>query len=308
MNYTDKIYVSGHRGMVGSAIIRELEKKGYKNIVKKTSEELDLRNQIDVEKFFKKEKPDIVILAAAKAGGIGASSTDNFGFLMDNLQIEINVISAAYKNNVKKFLFLGSSCIYPKTALQPFKEDCLLTGPLEPTCEGYALGKIAGLKACEYLNKEKGLEYISVMPTNLYGINDNLDVENSHVIPAIMQRMHDAKINKKPYIKIWGTGQPHREFLYVDDMAKATIFLLENYSGDEIVNIGYGTDISIKELTETIKKVVGYKGEIKFDTSKPDGMYKKLVDIKKIEDLGWKPETTLKEGLEEMYDWYLTQI
>ncbi len=305
MKHDDKIYVAGHKGMVGSAIVRELEKKGYKNIIKRNSKELDLRNQNKVEEFFNKETPDVVILAAAKVGGIEANRNNLYGFLIENLQIETNVITSAYNNGVKNFMFLGSSCIYPREAQQPLNEDYLLTGPLEPTNEGYAISKIAGLKACEYINKEKGLNYLSVMPTNLYGINDNFDSKNSHVISAILQRMHKAKINKEPFVEIWGTGKPYREFLYVDDMAEGTIFVLENYTGKTFVNIGTGKDMTIKELAETIKEVVGYEGELKFDTSKPDGMYKKQLDISKIQQLGWKPKISLKDGLTKMYQWYL---
>lgn len=305
MNFDEKIYVAGHNGMVGSAIVRCLERKGYTNIIKKSSKQLDLRNQAKVNEFFEEEKPNTVILAAAKVGGIEANRNDLTGFLMDNLLIEANVLTAAFNNDVENFMFLGSSCIYPREAPQPLKEEYLLTGPLEPTNEGYAIAKIAGLKACEYYNKEHGLNYISVMPTNLYGVNDNFDPNNSHVISAILQRMHYAKVNNEPSVVIWGTGNPYREFLYVDDMAEATVFLLENYKGNTFVNVGTGEDLTIRELAETIKKVVGYDGELVFDSTKPDGMYKKQLDVSKLSNLGWEPKISLEEGLKLTYEWFL---
>ncbi len=301
----EKIYVAGHRGMVGSSIVRLLEKRGYRNIIKRTSSELDLRNQTKVNEFFDKEKPETVILAAAKVGGIEANMNDLTGFLLENLQIQTNVLTAAYRNDVQNFMFLGSSCIYPKESKQPIKEEYLLTGPLEPTNEGYALAKITGIKACEYYHEEHGLNYKSVIPTNLYGINDNFNPKESHVISSIMRRMHIAKENKKDYVKIWGTGKPYREFMYVDDMAEATIFVLENYKGNNSINIGTGEDITIKELAETIKEVVGFKGKLIFDHSKPDGMFRKRLDVTKIKSMGWEPKISLKRGLRLMYRWYL---
>ncbi|WP_413827274.1 GDP-L-fucose synthase family protein [Methanobrevibacter sp. UBA313] len=308
MEKNEKIYVTGHNGMVGSAIVRVLKRKGYTNIITKTSKELDLRNQNKTNEFIKKEKPNTIIIASAKVGGINANMNNLTGFLMDNLQIETNIISSAYKNNVENLMFLGSSCIYPREAQQPLKEDYLLTGPLEPTNEGYAIAKIAGLKACEYLNKEHDLNYISVMPCNLYGENDNFDPESSHVIAGIMQRMHLAKEENKSFIKIWGSGKPLREFLYVDDMAEATVFVLENYKGSDFINIGSFSEITIKELAETIQKVIGYEGELMFDTSKPDGMFRKKLDTTKINELGWQPKFSLENGLKKTYEWYLKNV
>jgi len=305
MNLDQKIYVAGHTGMVGSAIVRILEKKGYSNIVKRTSTQLDLREQSKVNEFFRKEKPETVILAAAKVGGIEANMNDLTGFLLENIQIQTNVLTSAYNTNVKNLMLLGSSCIYPRESKQPIKEDYLLTGPLEPTNEGYALAKIAGLKACEYYNKEHGMNYISVIPTNLYGINDNFDPKTSHVISSIMRRMHAAKENKDPYVEIWGTGKPYREFMYVDDMAEATIFVLENYKGSSSINIGTGRDITIKELAETIQETIGYEGKLIFNTSKPDGMFRKRLDVTKLKDMGWESKVSLKDGLRMTYKWYL---
>lgn len=305
MDLDHKIYVAGHRGMVGSAIVRLLEKRGHKNIIKKTSSQLDLRDQTKVNEFFIKEKPETVILAAAKVGGIEANMNDLTGFLLENLQIQTNVLTSAYNNNVKNFMFLGSSCIYPKESNQPIKEEYLLTGPLEPTNEGYALAKITGIKACEYYHKEHKMNYLSVIPTNLYGINDNFDPKTSHVISSIIRRMHEAKVNNEPYVEIWGTGKPYREFMYVDDMAEATIFVLENYKGRTSVNVGTGKDITIKELAETIQEVVCYKGKLKFNIDKPDGMFRKRLDVTKLKNLGWEPKISLKEGLKRTYNWYL---
>lgn len=305
MDLDEKIFVAGHNGMVGSAIVRLLEKRGHNNIIKRTSSQLDLRDQSKVNEFFIKEKPETVILAAAKVGGIEANMNDLSGFLLENLQIQTNTLTAAYQNNVENFMFLGSSCIYPKDSIQPIKEEYLLTGPLEPTNEGYALAKLTGIKACEYYKKEHGLNYLSVIPTNLYGINDNFDPKTSHVISSIMRRMHIAKENNDEHVEIWGTGNPYREFMYVDDMAEATIFVLENYKGNESINIGTGIDITIKELAETIKKVVGFEGELQFDSSKPDGMFRKRLDVTKLESMGWKSKISLETGLKLMYEWYL---
>ncbi len=305
MDLDHKIYVAGHRGMVGSAIVRLLEKRGHENIIKKTSSQLDLRDQAKVNEFFIKEKPETVILAAAKVGGIEANMNDLTGFLLENLQIQTNVLTSAYNNNVKNFMFLGSSCIYPKESNQPIKEEYLLTGPIEPTNEGYALAKITGIKACEYYHKEHGMNYLSVIPTNLYGINDNFDPKTSHVISSIIRRMHAAKVNNDPYVEIWGTGKPYREFMYVDDMAEATIFVLENYKERTSVNVGTGQDVTIKELAETIQEVVEYKGKLKFNTNKPDGMFRKRLDVTKLKNMGWEPKISLKEGLKRTYNWYL---
>lgn len=305
MELDQKIYVAGHKGMVGSAIARLLEKRGHTNVIKRTSSQLDLRDQSKVNEFFSREKPETVILAAAKVGGIEANMNDLTGFLLENLQIQTNVLTAAYNNNVKNFMFLGSSCIYPRESAQPIKEEYLLTGPLEPTNEGYAIAKIAGIKACEYYFNEYGMNYISVIPTNLYGINDNFNPKTSHVISSIMRRMHNAKMNKDPFVEIWGTGKPYREFMYVDDMAEATIFVLENYKGRTSINIGTGKDITIKELAENIQEVVGYEGKLKFNKSKPDGMFRKRLDVTKLKNMGWESKVSLKEGLKKTYDWYL---
>jgi GDP-L-fucose synthase len=305
MEKNAKIYVAGHRGMVGSAIVRELEKKGYTNIVTRTSKELDLRRQDQVEAFFAEEKPEYVFLAAAKVGGIMANSKHPADFMYDNMILEMNVIRSAYENQVKKLMFLGSSCIYPRMAPQPMPESCLLTSALEQTNEAYALAKISGLKYCEYLNKQYGTDYISVMPTNLYGPNDNYHPEHSHVLPALIRRFHEAKENKLEEVVIWGTGTPLREFLYVDDLAEACVYLMNNYSGDETVNLGTGKEVTIKELAETVKEVVGYEGNLTFDTSKPDGTPRKLLDVSKLEGLGWKYHTELKDGIKLAYEDFL---
>lgn len=305
MEKEGKIYVAGHRGMVGSAIVRCLEAQGYKNIITRTSKELDLRRQDQVEEFFRTEKPDYVFLAAAKVGGIMANSLHPADFMYDNMILEMNVIKAAYDNNVKKLMFLGSSCIYPRMAPQPMKEDCLLTSALEQTNEAYALAKISGLKYCEYLNKQYGTDYISVMPTNLYGPNDNYHPEHSHVLPAMIRRFHEAKLNNAPSVTIWGTGTPLREFLYVDDLADACVYLMNTYSGNETVNLGTGKELTIAELANTVKKVVGYEGEIVYDTSKPDGTPRKLLDVSKLEGLGWKYKTELEDGIRMSYDDFL---
>ncbi len=308
MEKDSKIYVAGHRGLVGSAIVRKLREKGYQNLVYRTRKELDLRDKNQVDEFFEREKPDYVFLAAAKVGGIVANNEYPADFIRDNLMIQTNVIDAAYRNGVKKLLFLGSTCIYPKFAPQPLKEEYLLTGELEPTNEPYAIAKIAGIKMCQSYNRQYGTKYISVMPTNLYGPNDNFDLHTSHVLPALIRKFHEAKENNAPYVEVWGTGTPRREFLYSDDLADACIFLMKNYEGNEIINIGVGKDISIKELAEKIKNVVGYQGEIKFDTSKPDGTPRKLVDVSRINALGWKASISLDEGLQKVYQWFLENV
>ncbi len=305
MEKEGKIYVAGHRGMVGSAIVRCLEAQGYHNIVTRTSKELDLRRQEQVEKFFAEEKPDYVFLAAAKVGGIMANDLHPADFMYDNMILEMNVIKAAYDNQVKKLMFLGSSCIYPRMAPQPMPESCLLTSSLEQTNEAYALAKISGLKYCEYLNRQYHTDYISVMPTNLYGPNDNYHPEHSHVLPALIRRFHEAKEAGAPSVTIWGTGTPLREFLYVDDLADACVFLMNTYSGNETVNLGTGKELTIKELAETVKRVVGYEGDIEFDTSKPDGTPRKLLDVSKLEKLGWKYKTELEDGIRLSYDDFL---
>lgn len=306
MKHDAKIYIAGHNGMVGSAIVRKLTSFGYTNLVVHTSKELDLRRQEQVESFFAEEKPDYVFLAAAKVGGIMANSTYPADFMYDNMIIEMNVIHSAWQNNVKKLLFLGSSCIYPRLAPQPMKEECLLTSSLEETNEAYALAKISGLKYCEYLNKQHGTDFISAMPTNLYGTNDNYHPVNSHVFPAFIRRFHEAKINKAPVVTIWGTGNPLREFLYVDDLADACLFLMEHYSGNETVNVGTGKELSIKDLAYLMKKVIGYEGTIDFDTTKPDGTPRKLLDVSKLEKLGWTYKTELEDGIRFAYEDFLS--
>ena len=307
MNLTDKIYIAGHRGLVGSAIARALEKKGFKNLLYRTSKELDLRDQAAVDEFFAQEKPNYVFLAAGKVGGIVANNTYRADFLYDNLLIVANIVHAAYQNNVIKLLFLGSSCIYPKLAPQPIKEEYLLTGALEYTNEPYAIAKIAGIKLCESFRDQYGANYISVMPTNLYGINDNYHPENSHVLPALIRRFHEAKVSGHKEVVIWGSGSPRREFLYADDLAEACLFLMDTYNEKEIVNIGCGEDISIKELAAIVKEVTGFDGDLKFDTSKPDGTPRKLLDVSKIHKLGWQHKTTLKDGLINAYQNFLTK-
>jgi len=307
MRKTDKIYIAGHNGMVGSAIVRALMQKGFTNLVYRTSKEMDLRNQADVDEFFKNEKPQFVFLAAAKVGGIVANNRYRAEFLYDNLMIVSNIIHAAYANGVTKLLFLGSSCIYPKMAAQPIKEEYLLTGPLEYTNEPYAIAKIAGIKLCESYRDQYGADFISVMPTNLYGINDNYHPENSHVLPALIRRFHEAKVSGLEEVVIWGSGSPKREFLFADDLADACLFLMEQYSSKEIVNIGCGNDLSIKELAEMVKDVTGYTGNLAFDTSKPDGTPRKLLDVSKINALGWRYKTSLKEGMSVAYKDFLTK-
>ena len=301
MNKTDKIFVAGHRGMVGSAIIRKLNKEGFNNVVTKTSSELDLRNQEGVNVFFEIEKPEYVFLAAAKVGGILANNTFKAEFLYDNLMIETNIIDAAYKNGVKKLLFLGSSCIYPKMAPQPLKEEYLLSGLLESTNEPYAIAKIAGIKLCEYYREQYGCNYISLMPTNLYGPNDNYDLQNSHVLPALIRKFHTAKVTGAPSVTLWGTGSSKREFLYVDDLANACLHLMENYSEKQFLNVGTGEDITISELAELIKNATNYTREIAWDKTKPDGTPRKLMDVSKVHSLGWKHEVNLEEGIKKTY-------
>lgn len=305
MDKEAKIYVAGHRGMVGSAIVRRLEKEGYGNLVLKTSSQLDLRNQGQVEQFFSEEKPEYVFLAAAKVGGIVANSKHPADFMYDNMILEMNVIHSAFVNQVKKLMFLGSSCIYPRMAPQPMPESCLLTSSLEQTNEAYALAKISGLKYCEYLNRQYGTDYISVMPTNLYGPNDNYHPEHSHVLPALIRRFHEAKTENKPEVVIWGTGAPLREFLYVDDLVDACLFLMNHYSGNETVNLGTGKELSIAGLAELVGRAVGYQGKITFDPSKPDGTPRKLLDVSKLTGLGWTYKTELEEGIALAYDDFL---
>lgn len=301
MEKTSKIYIAGHRGMVGSAILRNLEANGYTNIITRTSSELDLRNQQAVFDFFESENPDYVFLAAAKVGGIHANNTYRAEFLYDNLMMESNIIHAAHLSGVKKLMFLGSSCIYPKMAPQPLKEEYLLTGLLEPTNEPYAIAKIAGIKLCEAYRDQYGSNFISVMPTNLYGYNDNYDLNNSHVLPALIRKIHEAKDNGSPAVTVWGTGKPKREFLFADDLAAACVYLMEHYDGRELVNIGTGEDISIKDLAMLIKNVIGYEGELAFDTSKPDGTPRKLMDVSKLHSLGFRHKIELREGIELAY-------
>jgi GDP-L-fucose synthase len=301
MEKKDKIYIAGHRGMVGSAIHRRLKSEGFENFVFRTSDELDLRDQIAVADFFAKEKPAYVFLAAAKVGGILANNTYRAEFLYDNLMIQSNVIENSYRQGVKKLLFLGSSCIYPKLAPQPLKEEYLLTGLLEHTNEPYAIAKIAGIKMCDGYRSQYGCNFISVMPTNLYGPNDNYDLKNSHVLPALIRKFHEAKINDQPEVTVWGSGNPRREFLHADDMADACVFLMKNYNEEGLINIGVGEDLSIKELAEMIKEITGYKGNIVFDSSKPDGTPRKLMDVTKLSSFGWKASIQLKEGITQVY-------
>ena len=303
-----KIYVAGHRGMVGSAIVRALQKNGYTNLVLKTSKELDLRSQQAVSDFFATERPAYVFLAAAKVGGIVANNTYRADFLYENLAIQNNVIHAAYLNQVTKLMFLGSSCIYPKMAPQPLKESYLLTGVLEPTNEPYAIAKIAGIKMCEAYRAQYGCDFISVMPTNLYGPNDNYDLQNSHVLPAMIRKFHEAKERGDATLELWGTGSPMREFLYADDLAEACLFLMENYSDAELVNIGTGVDVTIKELAETVQKIVDFDGEIRWDVSKPDGTPRKLMDVSKLHQLGWKHHIELADGIHLAYQDFLQNL
>lgn len=305
---TDKIYVAGHRGLVGSAIVRSLKAKGYENIIGRTHKELDLTNQAAVRDFFEKERPDVVVLAAAKVGGINANNTFPAEFAYENLQIQCNVIKCCHDYKVKKLLFLGSTCIYPKMAEQPIVEDALLTGALEPTNEAYAIAKIAGLEMCKFYKRQYGDNFISCMPTNLYGPNDNYDLNGSHVMPAMIRKFHDAKKNGAKSVELWGTGTPLREFLYVDDMADACVFLLEKYDGEQHVNIGTGKEISIKELAETVKQVVGYEGELVWNTDMPDGTPRKLTNVDKLHGLGFVHKVELKEGIELAYKWFCENV
>jgi GDP-L-fucose synthase len=314
MDLNDKIYIAGHRGLVGSAIVRQLESRGFTNLLIRTHKELDLTSQAQVQAFFKQENPDYVILAAAKVGGIYANNTYPADFIYQNMMIEANVINSAYENKVKRLLFLGSTCIYPKVVEQPMREDALLTDVLEPTNEPYALAKIAGIKLCESYNRQHGTDFRSVMPTNLYGVNDNFHPENSHVIPALMRRFHEAKVNNDAEVVVWGTGNAMREFLYVDDMAAASLFVLE--LDEEIyqantksmlshINVGTGKDVTIREMAETMKEVIGFKGKLTFDTTKPDGAPRKLIDVSRLSNMGWKCSVDLEDGLTKTYKWYM---
>lgn len=312
MNKLNKIFIAGHNGMVGSAIVRKLEKEGFSKIIKRSSNELDLMNQKDVEDFFVKEKPEIVVIAAAKVGGILANNIYRAEFIYNNIMIQSNIINSSYKNGVNKLLFLGSSCIYPKLAPQPLKEEYLLTAPLEYTNEPYAIAKIAGIKMCESYYKQYGVDFYSAMPTNLYGFNDNFDLQTSHVLPALIRKFHEAKVNNQKEVVLWGTGKPLREFLFVDDLADAIYFLLNNVEAKDLyendithLNIGSGEDLSIKELALIIKNIVGYEGEIIHDTSKPDGTPRKLMDVTRINNLGWKATTSLEEGIVKTYEWFV---
>jgi GDP-L-fucose synthase len=304
MNSQDKIYIAGHRGMVGSAIKRKLEKEGFTNLVYKTSDELDLRNQHDVHAFFETVKPVYVFLAAAKVGGIMANDTFRADFLYENLMIESNIIHASWKSNVTKLMFLGSSCIYPRMAPQPLKEEYLLTGVLEHTNEPYAIAKIAGIKLCDAFRAQYGCDYISVMPTNLYGPNDNYDLKNSHVLPAMIRKFHEAKVKNEAAVTIWGSGEPKREFLHVDDLAEACVFLMKNYNEAGLVNVGTGTDLTILELAKLIAGIVGFTGEIQKDASKPDGTPRKLMDVSKLKSLGWQAKISLEDGIRSVYEEY----
>lgn len=308
MNKNASIYVAGHRGLVGSALVRRLQADGFGNLVLRTSAELDLRNQSAVDRFFEDTKPEFVFLAAAKVGGIQANDSYPADFLRDNLQIQTNIIDAAYRNGTQKLLFLGSSCIYPKHAPQPMPENCLLTGPLEPTNEWYAIAKIAGLKMCQAYRRQYGFNAISVMPTNLYGPGDNFDLQNSHVLPALIRKFHDAKQRDSASVAVWGTGTPRREFLHVDDLADACIHLMETYEREELINVGWGQDVSIAELAALVSKAVGFRGSHAFDTSKPDGTPRKLLDTSRINQLGWRPTIKLESGIETTYRWFQSNL
>lgn len=307
MKINSRIYVAGHRGLVGSAIYRLLKKRGFENLITRTHSELELMDAVAVQNFFEETKPEFVFLAAAKVGGIHANSTYPADFMRENLIVQTNVIHESWRNGVEKLMFLGSSCIYPKLCPQPISEESLLTGELEPTNEAYALAKIAGIKTCQSYNQQYGTNFISAMPTNLYGINDNFHPENSHVLPALIRRFHEAKLADSESISIWGTGNPRREFLHSDDLADAVLFLMENYNDSEIVNVGCGEDQTIRVLAETISEVVGYSGSLAFDSTRPDGTPQKILDISKIRVLGWTPEIPLKKGLEQVYKWYTEQ-
>ena len=308
MNKATKIYIAGHNGMVGSAVWRALEKKGYTNLIGKTSKELDLKKQQSVLDFFANEKPAVVIDAAAKVGGILANNDYPYQFLMENMQIQNNLIDGAFQSGIEKFIFLGSSCIYPKLSPQPLKEEYLLTDSLEPTNEWYAIAKITGVKACQAIRNQYQKEYVSLMPTNLYGYFDNFDLQTSHVLPAMLRKFHEAKLNKNAPVKLWGSGTPMREFLFVDDMAEAVVFALENKLPEYLYNVGSGKDSTIKELAETIQKTVGHQGEIIWDTTKPDGTPRKLMDVSKMKDVGWEYSTELQQGIEKTYAWFLENI
>src|SRR5881394_3947460 len=308
MQKSEKIFVAGHRGMVGSALIRAFEAAGFSKLLKRDRSELDLGDSAAVSKFFAKEKPEVVIFAAAKVGGIKANNDQPVEFLLENLRVQNNVIAAAHENGARKLLFLGSSCIYPKLAPQPIPESALLSGPLEPTNEAYAIAKIAGVKLCQAFSREYGANFISAMPTNLYGPNDNFDLETSHVLAALMRKAHEAKVRKDQKLIVWGTGQPRREFLHVDDLAPACLLLLEKYDSPDIVNVGFGEDISIRELAELICEVVGFDGELAWDTSKPDGTPRKLLDVTKLRALGWKPAIPLRDGIARTYQWFVANF
>jgi GDP-L-fucose synthase len=305
MDKSEKIFVAGHRGMVGSALVCQLESKGFLNLLVRNRSELDLRDESAVAKLFAEEKPAVVILAASKVGGIKANIDHPVAFLLENLQIQNNVMDAAYENGVRKLLFLGSSCIYPKFAPQPIPETALLSGPLEPTNEAYAIAKIAGIKLCQAYVREHGANFISMMPTNLYGPNDNFDLETSHVLPALLRKAHEAKTRKDRELIVWGSGKPRREFLHVDDLASACLLLLEKYDSPEIINVGCGEDISIRELAELICDIVGFDGQLSWDATKPDGTPRKLLDVTKLRAFGWKPSTPLREGITQTYEWFL---
>lgn len=305
MNKENRIYIAGHRGLVGAAIVRQLQREGYSRLITQTHAELDLTNQAAVREFFAAARPEYVFLAAARVGGIQANSTYPADFIRDNLQIELNVIDAAYKAGVQKLLFLGSSCIYPKFAPQPMPEDCLLTGPLEQTNEWYAVAKIAGIKLCQAYRRQYGFDAISLMPTNLYGPGDNFHLANSHVLPALIRKFHEAKISAAGQVVVWGTGSPRREFLHVDDLADAALFLMREYTGEEIINVGVGHDLTIAELAQLVGEVVGFAGEIVYDAGKPDGTPRKLLDVSRLTSLGWRPHIPLRQGVEEVYRWFL---
>jgi GDP-L-fucose synthase len=299
-----KVYVAGHRGLVGSALMRSLQKQGFGNLIVRSHQDLDLTEQSSVRQFFDATRPQVVIMAAARVGGIHANNSHPAGFLRDNLLIQDNVIDAAYRSGVDKFVFLGSSCIYPKMAPQPIKEDYLLTGPLEPTNEWYAIAKIAGIKMCQAYRREYGFNAISLMPTNLYGPGDNFDLKSSHVLPALIRKFHESKVRGDESVDIWGTGSPRREFLHVDDLADAVVYLLRNYDGEPIVNIGWGEDVTIRELAEMVMSAIGYTGELAFDPTKPDGTPRKLLDVSRLHGLGWRPRISLKEGIAATYTWF----
>lgn len=305
MEQQARIFVAGHRGLVGSAILRRLEKDGYMGLITRTRQELDLADRDAIERFFQAEKPAYVFLAAAKVGGILANNTYPADFLRENLAIQLNVIDAAYRHGVKKLLFLGSSCIYPKFAPQPIKEEYLLTGALEPTNDAYAIAKIAGIQLCQSYNKQYGTNFISVMPTNLYGPGDNFDLQNSHVLPALIRKFHEAKVSGAPEVVVWGTGSPKREFLHVDDLADACLYLMQSYNGSDFINVGVGEDLSIQELAEMIRSVVGYEGALVYDTTKPDGTPRKLLDVSRLTALGWRARIGLDDGLTQTYQWFL---